>query len=242
VGLELGPLSLVSTIKELLERNSNCSDLESREDGRRDPSSWPRGTLYPQKLAVTSPTNGGRSVGIADSGHGISFDSLLFIIMLSYQFWCGCKRSRWNWLVLCLQFCLNSFVALHRTRSVSQYRLQAQQWVLWLYGRVVSPAPWNSQRVETLYWYNRYHISVSGQTAASCKSKIYYRFIYQNTFRIGLLSRNKWFGQTLVSTAHKLISYHSQFTFLTLILVQQKLHSDISQNWTVSLACKSVTS
>jgi hypothetical protein len=24
---------------------------------------WPRGTLYPQKLAITSPTNGGRSFG-----------------------------------------------------------------------------------------------------------------------------------------------------------------------------------
>jgi hypothetical protein len=38
--------------------------LENREYGRRDPSCWPRGTLYPQKLAVTSPTSGGRSVGI----------------------------------------------------------------------------------------------------------------------------------------------------------------------------------
>jgi hypothetical protein len=38
--------------------------LESREYGRRDPSRWPRGTLYPQKLALTSPTSGGRSVGI----------------------------------------------------------------------------------------------------------------------------------------------------------------------------------
>jgi hypothetical protein len=25
---------------------------------------WPRNTLYPQKLALTSPTSGGRSVGI----------------------------------------------------------------------------------------------------------------------------------------------------------------------------------
>jgi hypothetical protein len=28
---------------------------------------WPRGTLYPQKLALTSPTSGGRSVGILRS-------------------------------------------------------------------------------------------------------------------------------------------------------------------------------
>jgi hypothetical protein len=38
VGLERGPLSLVSTTEELLERKSNGSGLESREYGRRDPS------------------------------------------------------------------------------------------------------------------------------------------------------------------------------------------------------------
>jgi hypothetical protein len=64
VGLELGPLSLVSTIEELLERKSNGSGLENREYGRRVPSRWPRGTLYPQKMALTPPTNGGSSVGI----------------------------------------------------------------------------------------------------------------------------------------------------------------------------------
>jgi hypothetical protein len=38
VGLELGPLSLVSTIEELLGRKSSGSGLEGREYGRRDPS------------------------------------------------------------------------------------------------------------------------------------------------------------------------------------------------------------
>jgi hypothetical protein len=64
VGLERGPLSLVSTIEELLERKISGSGLESREYGCRDPSLWTRGSLYPQKLAVTSPTICGRSVGI----------------------------------------------------------------------------------------------------------------------------------------------------------------------------------
>jgi hypothetical protein len=32
--------------------------------GRRDPLRRPRDSLYPQKLALTSPTSGGRSVGI----------------------------------------------------------------------------------------------------------------------------------------------------------------------------------
>jgi hypothetical protein len=36
VGLERGPLSLVSTIEELLERKSSGSGLDTREYGRRD--------------------------------------------------------------------------------------------------------------------------------------------------------------------------------------------------------------
>jgi hypothetical protein len=63
VGLEQGQLSLVSTIEELLERKSSGSGLESREYGCKGPSHCPRGTLYPQKLALTSPTSGGRSIG-----------------------------------------------------------------------------------------------------------------------------------------------------------------------------------
>jgi hypothetical protein len=38
VGLERGPLSLVSTTEELLDRKSSGSCLENREYGRRDPS------------------------------------------------------------------------------------------------------------------------------------------------------------------------------------------------------------
>jgi hypothetical protein len=64
VGLERGPLRLVSTIEELLGRNSSGSGLENREYGHGDPLRWPRDTLYPRKLALTSPTSGGRSVGI----------------------------------------------------------------------------------------------------------------------------------------------------------------------------------
>jgi hypothetical protein len=67
VGLERGPLSLVITIDELLERKSSGSCLESREYGCRDPSRWPRGTYYPQRLALTSPASDGRSVGIVRS-------------------------------------------------------------------------------------------------------------------------------------------------------------------------------
>jgi hypothetical protein len=47
--------------------HSNKSGLENRKYGRRDPSRWPRDSLYPQKLALTSPTSGSRSSGIVRS-------------------------------------------------------------------------------------------------------------------------------------------------------------------------------
>jgi hypothetical protein len=60
VSLERGPLRLVSTTEELLGRNNSGFGLESQENGRGDPL---RGTLYPQKLALTSSASGGCSVG-----------------------------------------------------------------------------------------------------------------------------------------------------------------------------------
>jgi hypothetical protein len=66
-GLGHRSLSLVSTTEELLGRESNGSGLQNREYNRRDPSRWPHGILYPQALPLTSPTSGGRSVGIVHS-------------------------------------------------------------------------------------------------------------------------------------------------------------------------------
>jgi hypothetical protein len=65
--MERGPLSLMSTTKELLGRKNSGSGLESREYGRSDQSRWPSGTLYPQQLELTSPTSEGGSAGIDHS-------------------------------------------------------------------------------------------------------------------------------------------------------------------------------
>jgi hypothetical protein len=62
VGLERGPLRLVTTIEKLLGRKTSGSGLESLEYGRRDPSHWPRGTLYPQNLALSLPASGCRLI------------------------------------------------------------------------------------------------------------------------------------------------------------------------------------
>jgi hypothetical protein len=78
VGLERGPLSLVSTIEELLGRNSSGSGLEYREYGRRDLS--PHGILYPQKSALTSPTSGDCSVSIVHSQTKATFFLLTTVL------------------------------------------------------------------------------------------------------------------------------------------------------------------
>jgi hypothetical protein len=64
VSLERGPLSLVSTTEELLARKISGSGLENRDYGRRGSVELNTRHLYPQKLALTSPTSGGRSIGI----------------------------------------------------------------------------------------------------------------------------------------------------------------------------------
>jgi hypothetical protein len=60
VGLEGGPLSLATTIQELLERRSSGSGLGNRDNGHTDYET----PLYPQKWALTSQPSGGRSVSV----------------------------------------------------------------------------------------------------------------------------------------------------------------------------------
>jgi hypothetical protein len=80
VGLERGPLSFMSTTEELLWRNSSGSGLENLDYGRRDPPRWPRDTLCPRKVALTSSTNGGLSAGIVRP-RSQAMELLLFICM-----------------------------------------------------------------------------------------------------------------------------------------------------------------
>jgi hypothetical protein len=83
VGLERGPLRLVSTTEELLGRKSSGSGLEIREYGRRDQSRRPRGTVCPQNLALTSSTRGCRSWTQATE---LNFFSYAENIVLSNEF------------------------------------------------------------------------------------------------------------------------------------------------------------
>jgi hypothetical protein len=94
VGLERGPLSLVSTTEELLDKKSSGSYLENREYGRRGPSRWPCGTLYLQQLATTSPRSGSRSVGIVHS-RTQTMEFVLFVIIFFIYFSTCTELSHW---------------------------------------------------------------------------------------------------------------------------------------------------
>jgi hypothetical protein len=67
VGLERGPPSLANIIEEKLGRDSNDSSLQSENSAVGEPPRSSRDSLYPQKLALTSPTIGVRSVDIVRS-------------------------------------------------------------------------------------------------------------------------------------------------------------------------------
>jgi hypothetical protein len=63
LGLERGPLSVMRKTEELLEwKNSGSGSRKSRLTTVW--IRWPCDSLYPQKLALTSPTSGGRLVCI----------------------------------------------------------------------------------------------------------------------------------------------------------------------------------
>jgi hypothetical protein len=75
MGLERGPLSLVSTTEELLDRKVAAP-------------------VYPQKLAITSPSSGGRSVGIVRS----RTQTMEFSFFLAENNWKVYLHNDW-WLV-----------------------------------------------------------------------------------------------------------------------------------------------
>jgi hypothetical protein len=66
VSLERGPLSLVSTNEELLERKSSDSCLENREYGHRDRADHATPSIR-ESWPLTSTTSSGRSVCIVRS-------------------------------------------------------------------------------------------------------------------------------------------------------------------------------
>jgi hypothetical protein len=67
MGLERGPLNLVSTTEELLDRKVAAPVYETENTAVGIRNADHMAPLYPPKLAITSPTSGCRSVGIVRS-------------------------------------------------------------------------------------------------------------------------------------------------------------------------------
>jgi hypothetical protein len=89
MGLERGPLSLVSTTEELLDRKIAAAVYKTENTAVGIRHADHVTFSIRKKLVITSPASGGRSVGIVrsrDSDHGVfSLVSLYFASRLTFQ-------------------------------------------------------------------------------------------------------------------------------------------------------------
>jgi hypothetical protein len=77
------------TVEELLKEKVAAPVYKTEINGRGDSLHWPRNTLYPKRLALSSPTSGGLSVGIVRLRNTATEYSFL-----------------WDHLALCVSLCL----------------------------------------------------------------------------------------------------------------------------------------
>jgi hypothetical protein len=78
----------VRIIEELLERKVAAAVYKTEINGRGGSLRWPPDTLYPLNLALTSPTSGGRSVGVVRWRTKVpEFFTVFLLNKYSYTYW-----------------------------------------------------------------------------------------------------------------------------------------------------------
>jgi hypothetical protein len=75
-------------------KKSSGSGLENRDYGCEDPLLLPHDTLYPQKLALTLPIDGGRSVGIVRSRTKVT-EVFFFLVLVAHPNRASVPSGRW---------------------------------------------------------------------------------------------------------------------------------------------------
>jgi hypothetical protein len=121
LGLERGPLSLVRITEELLEWKSSGSGSRKIDiNGRGNPLCWPRDTLYPRKLELTSPS-GGRSVGI------VLFRTKATEFRLVFSSTCKLRTKHpWGYVIpwpYGIATCSSADVTIWRCRALTRQRM-----------------------------------------------------------------------------------------------------------------------
>jgi hypothetical protein len=98
--------------------------LENRDYGRGGPLRWPRDTLYQLKLALTSPTGCGRSVGIVRLRTKTTEFSLRGDVLLLADWWARVHVNIYRsspdrpWVNNCSQNDGMAILPIFRTRSL----------------------------------------------------------------------------------------------------------------------------
>jgi hypothetical protein len=122
------------------------SGLENREHDRRNPSRWPSGNLYPQKLALTSMTSCGRSVGIVYSRtQATEFSLVIWLFVCMYV-----SRAVPRQLVALLT--AEALVRALIQTAYGQVLLRVLRYPL---PSIPPIAPHSSSSIIILGWYNR---------------------------------------------------------------------------------------
>jgi hypothetical protein len=85
------------------DTSNNSRKIYQIDWSRKDPLCWPHNTLYPQKFTLTSPTSGGRSVGIVRSRTKATWFVICLFLFFKWQQSrsCYCLTSKVRVSCLC---------------------------------------------------------------------------------------------------------------------------------------------